>query len=345
MIGMGITNVEGQWPFGVAWARIWDIGCHWGAIHTGVDQYDFTKLDKVVDRMTSQGMKIVYAIGGTPVWLSKDPSDTTAAPWMGPGSNHMPTSNDEFNKFAYQLVTRYKGRIAAYEVWNEPQLREFLYPYDAETLDQLAVITARFYKNAKTWDPACLVLGASILPRASSGGMTRATKYLTALKNHAWPIDYATCHIYPVVGEGGVAWVNYLKEVRTKLTELGAPKPNAPWVTETMFNLLGPDPGDVATDTWIKGAYSGSANLGVSKIFWYAWNRPDLGGPMIYTGQQAWDSIQVYGKAAGTENPSWLDRSVTAIVDWVQGASVWITTRVTGAARAIKNWFAQWIGH
>lgn len=299
MIGMGLTYLDGQWPFGVGWARIWDIGCHWGAIHKGPGQYDFSRLDQVVDRMNGAGMKIVYTIGGCPQWLSKDPNDTSAAAWMGPGSNHMPTSNDEFNLFAYQLVNRYKGRIAAYEVWNEPQLKEFLNPYDDATLDQLGTITARFYKNAKTWDPNCLVLGASVLPRASSGGMTKASKYLTALKNHGWPIDYATCHIYPTVGEGGVAWVNYLKEVRSKLVELGAPKPNVPWVTETMFNLLGPDPGDTATDTWIKGAFSGSANLGVSMIFWYAWNRPDLGGPLIYTGHQAWDSIQKYGAAAG----------------------------------------------
>jgi hypothetical protein len=301
VIGLNITYLEGQWPFGVNWTRIWDIGCHWGAIHTGPDQYDWSKLDKVVDRMTSQGMKIIYTIGGCPRWLSNNPNSMTAAPWMGPGSNGLPGTNadrDQFNLFAYNLVTRYKGRIAAYEVWNEPQLLEFLDPYDTANCDILAKMTKRFFTTAKLWDPGCVVLGAPILPRASSGGMTKATKYLTSMKNAGWPVDRMTCHIYPVVGEGGVAWTNYAKEVQAKLTEMGAPKASAPWVTETAFNLLGPDPGDVATDTWIKGVYNGCAQTGINIVIWYAWNRPDLGGPLIYTGSQAWDSIQAYGKIA-----------------------------------------------
>jgi hypothetical protein len=349
MIGMGITYLDGQWPQGVEWGRVWDIGCHWGAIHTGPDQYDFSRLDQVVDRMHNSGMKIIYTIGGCPRWLSNNPDSTTAAPWMGPGSNGLPATKeaqDEFNKFAYQLVNRYKGRIQAYEVWNEPQLKEFLDPYDLTNCEILAAITKRFNKNAKTWDPNCLVLGASILPRASSGGMTRATKYLTSMQNAGWNVDYMTCHIYPVVGEGGVAWNNYLKEVRTKLSGMGAPKANVPWVTETMFNLLGEDPGDAATDTWVKGAYNGSKNLGVSMILWYAWNRPDLGGPLIYTGSQAWDSIQAYGGAAGThEEQSWLDRVTNKIITTVQSIATTIVDAVKKAAQAIKTWFKRWIGN
>ena len=39
-IGMGVTNVEGQWPQGVTWSRIWDIGCHWGAINPAQGVYE-----------------------------------------------------------------------------------------------------------------------------------------------------------------------------------------------------------------------------------------------------------------------------------------------------------------
>jgi len=40
----------------------------------------------------------------------------------------MPTDINEFNKFIWNLATRYLGQINYFEIWNEPQLADFLYP-------------------------------------------------------------------------------------------------------------------------------------------------------------------------------------------------------------------------
>jgi hypothetical protein len=320
-IGMGITSLEGQWPYNVTWSRIWDIGCHWGAINTAKGVYDWTKLDAVVDRMIGQGMRIIYTIGGAPQWNSSNPNSTTYAPWLGKGSNGLPADQNEFNAFCYALVTRYKGWISAYEMWNEPQLIEFLDPYTPANTDILAQMTKRFYTNAKLWDPDCLVLGAPILPRPTSGGMKKATTYLTSMQTKGWNVDYMTCHIYPKTGEGD-QWTPYLNDVRAKLVEMGAPKPRVPWVTETMFNLLGDDPGDAAIAAWTKAAYDGAKTAGVSVIVWYAWNRPDLKGPWIFTGTQQWDDIQRYGPtlAEFDDDLSFIDDAWAAVVEWAQDA-------------------------
>lgn len=298
MIGMGITSLEGQWPQGVTWGRVWDIGCHWGAINTAKGVYDWSRLDAVVDRMSKAGMKIIYTIAGAPQWNSSNPNSTTYAKWLGPGSNGLPADQNEFNLFCYYLVNRYKGRIHAYEMWNEPQLIEFLDPYTSANCDVLAQMTKRFYTNAKQWDPGCLVLGAPILPRPTSGGLTKAMTYLNSMKSHGWNVDYMTCHIYPKNGEG-TNWTPYLNEVRGKLVDMGAPKPRVPWVTETAFNLLGPDPDDATVASWTKALYEGAKAAGVSVILWYAWNRPDLKGPWIFTGTQQWDDIQRYAPLVG----------------------------------------------
>jgi hypothetical protein len=84
----------------------------------------------------------------------------------------MPTSIDEFNKFVWNLATRYRGRIQAYEVWNEPQNVQFFSPYTSTELNTLATMTTRAYNTIKACDAAALVLAASVLPRASSGGTT-----------------------------------------------------------------------------------------------------------------------------------------------------------------------------
>lgn len=108
---MGFSDLN-DWPSsGVTHVRIWDIGVSWREIHHGVDVYDWSRLDQVVAQAQSIGAKITYVIGATPQWLAKNPNQPYYASWLGPGSNSMPTNIDEFNKFCWNLGTRYAGRI------------------------------------------------------------------------------------------------------------------------------------------------------------------------------------------------------------------------------------------
>ena len=115
MTGMGFTSTDG-WPAPgeVTDARIWDIGAAWNQIHLGVDTYDWSRLDSVVAQMEGMGSRITYVIGACPLWLAKYPDNPYYAAWLGPGSNSMPYDIDEFNKFVWNLSTRYQGRIVAY---------------------------------------------------------------------------------------------------------------------------------------------------------------------------------------------------------------------------------------
>jgi len=126
MVGMGFNNLN-NWPAAgsISNVRIWDIGATWRDIHVGVDVYNWDTLDAVVAQIEAVGASPTYVIGSCPQWLAKYPDSTDAAPWLGPGSNSMPTDIEEFNKFVWNLASRYAGRIHAYEVWNEPHLKTF----------------------------------------------------------------------------------------------------------------------------------------------------------------------------------------------------------------------------
>jgi hypothetical protein len=286
MIGLHVTDANADWPAEVTHARIWDMGVHWGAIHKSVDQYDWAALDAIVDRLA--GKTIVYTIAGCPQWLAKYPTQPHAAPWLGPGSNSMPYSMDEANKFAWNLATRYKGRIKAYEVWNEPQLADFLYPYNDAECNALAAMTKRFYSTIKACDPDALVLSGSLLPRESSGGMTRARKYLAAMQAKGWNVDAMTTHIYPEVGYGASRWGSMLQDVISTLKSMACPTKKL-WITETAFDLLGDVVPDDEARVKINGMYS---REGGRFIFWYAWDRPDLGGVQVGPGTAAWDEMK-----------------------------------------------------
>jgi hypothetical protein len=290
MIGLGFTGgVDEAWPAEVTHIRLWDVGVHWAAIHTGPDTYDWTLLDSLVAKAGNR--HLTYVIAACPRWLAKYPDNPHYAPWLGPGSNSMPHSMDEANKFAWQLATRYKGRIKAYEVWNEPQLADFLYPYNDAECNTLAAMTKRFYSTIKACDPAALVLSASVLPRESSGGMNKARRYLAAMQRKDWNVDAFATHVYPEVGFWHRRWANMVQDVASTLRSMGAPTSKL-WITETSFNLLGPADTDTAhIREVISGLYSSD---GGRFVFHYAWNRPDLGGILLADGSAGWDAIKQF---------------------------------------------------
>lgn len=287
---MNLTNLMEPWPTEVTHGRIWDIGATWRDIHLAPDIYDWTRLDLVVTKMESMGQHITYVVGATPKWLAKYPNNPHYAPWLGEGSNSMPYSIDEFNKFIWNLATRYKGRIKAYEIWNEPQLADFLYPYETAETNTLATMTQRAYNTIKSIDSAAMVLGASILPRPSSGGMTRARKYLDSMKLKDYPVDAWTCHIYP---EGRTSqaelWKDYYNATKNEITarQTGT---NKIWVTETGLGLL-QDP--IPSDKCFQYTERIYAHMN-SFVYWYAWNRPDLGGAYIGDNSPQWNAIKMY---------------------------------------------------
>lgn len=270
------------------WVRLWDCGVTWKDIHLGPDKYDWSRLDYLVNLYSDR--KILYVICATPRWLAKDPNAPHYAPWLGPGTNSLPHNIEEWNKFVWNLATRYKGRIHAYEIWNEPQLADFMYPYTIPNINLLANMTKRAYSTIKSIDKSAFVVSASVLPRLSSGGMKRAAKYLRALRLRKWPVDRVSCHIYPEVGKGAKAWAAYLLDVQSSVKHFGGPP--LIWVTETNYNLLGPVINDGEAEKLIKDTY---LYAGKHPIFWYGWDKTDvLGGLNIKQGTQTWAAIQKY---------------------------------------------------
>ena len=292
MIGLNPTRVDVEWPTEATHIRLWDIGVAWCEIHHGPGQYDWTRLDELVERCGDR--HVTYVVAGTPRWLARDPNAPHAAPWLGPGSNSTPWSVDAFEQFMKALVRRYRGRIDAYEIGNEPQLVDFLHPYDNASVNALATMTQRAYAVVRRHDSAAMTLAASVLPRASSGGMTRARRWLDALERKGWPIDAFTTHIYPEVGQGVQRWAAMLQDVVSTLAARRPPTRRL-WITETTFGLLGPGIPEAQAAALAAGAMDAA---GGRFVHWYAWDRPDLGGLRIGPDSAAWAALVTREKGA-----------------------------------------------
>ena len=291
MIGMHFTDPKANDPVGdVDWVRLWDCGVTWKDIHLAKGVYHWDRLDALMKQY--EGKKILYVIAATPRWLAMNPNEAHAAPWLGLGSNSLPSDLEQFNEFVWNLSARYKGRIHAYEVWNEPQLADFLYPYTDANTNRLALMTKRAYRTIKKNDPSALVGAASILPRPSSGGMKRAGKYLRSLKSAGWNVDFFTCHIYPEPGTGAKRWSTLLNRTQKYLDTMNPPTKKL-WITETAYGLLSPDPiPDSKAEELVRQTYAQARGR---FVFWYAWNRPDLKGFLISHDTAGWKAVKQYG--------------------------------------------------
>ena len=103
---------------GVRWARfqlLWANVQRWGPT-----SFEWGPTDELVTKLGQRGIRALAVVGTTPPWAARTPGctrDTCA-----------PTDPAQLAAFARTAATRYAGRIAAYELWNEPNTANFYAP-------------------------------------------------------------------------------------------------------------------------------------------------------------------------------------------------------------------------
>ncbi|MBM3134417.1 MAG: hypothetical protein FJZ89_03840 [Chloroflexi bacterium] len=134
----------------------------------GKGALDWTWADHVVDNAEKYGLKIIARVDKEPEWARKGAS-------KGPIGNY-----NDFGDFVQALASRYKGRIAAYQIWNEPNLaREWgdRQP-DAVEYRKMLEIASRRIKQA---DPQALIISAGLSPTTSWGDAIPDVEFLKRL--------------------------------------------------------------------------------------------------------------------------------------------------------------------
>jgi hypothetical protein len=120
----------------------------------GKGQYDWSRSDRLVDQAQGYGLNMLVRVDTAPDWAKSS---------TGPMSDF-----NDYGDFVYALASRYKGRVAAYQVWNEPNLaREWGgRPPDPAAYVQLLKIA---YTRIKQADPNALVISAGLAPTTTIG--------------------------------------------------------------------------------------------------------------------------------------------------------------------------------
>lgn len=112
IIGFNVANVANSYlsrDLGFGWAKGF---AFWERIEKQRGELDWLEVDNTVQWFEEAGLQILLRVDRTPTWAR--PPDTTGS--------HPPIDLDAFATYLEALATRYRGRVAAYELWNEPNL-------------------------------------------------------------------------------------------------------------------------------------------------------------------------------------------------------------------------------
>jgi len=144
-----------------------DLG--WSSVEqNGKGQYNswyLGKVDAVVSKAQARGIKVLFMVFQTPCWASKAPEtvkqNCEGAWWDRGVQNYPPANPADYSDALAFLVGRYGSRVAAWEVWNEPNSQTFLKSSDPAR-DYAAMLKAA-YPAAKQADPSATVIGGSLM--------------------------------------------------------------------------------------------------------------------------------------------------------------------------------------
>jgi Cellulase (glycosyl hydrolase family 5) len=105
-------------PTGQAGAlRLWDSVTRWAEVQPERDRWALDRLDHYLDTATANGAQVILTLGSTPRWASARPDEPCS---YGFGCAAEPADLADWDRYVETLARRYRGRIAWYEVWNEP---------------------------------------------------------------------------------------------------------------------------------------------------------------------------------------------------------------------------------
>lgn len=124
----------------------------WREIARWRDQYHWEYPDAVVRGAEFYGLKLAVRLDQHPAWARSRPAQ-----------NGPPDNLNDYGDFVQAVATRYRGRISAYIIWNEPNLAR---EWGDSTPDPIAYVEMLkvAYHRAKAADPECIIVSAGLAP-------------------------------------------------------------------------------------------------------------------------------------------------------------------------------------
>lgn len=311
-------HLDTKWPvvpFGSL--RVWDTpGTTWADIEPVQGQMKFASLDRIVDLASAHHVSVLYTLGQTPAWASKRPFEGAS---RGSGRAAEPRDLADWEAYVRAVATRYRGRIQAYEIWNEPRFND-LYPWrnagffsgSAESMVSLSRVAYRVIKEV---DPSAIVVSPAM--DGESHGLKKFDLFLK--KGGGNWFDVVGWHFYLLSSTRPEALVAHHRDIR-KLLALHGLSQKPIWNTETgvlvnygkpvkpmdSVGILSKVMSPAEATNYMVRAMTMLAGEGIERFYWFAWDSGSMG--ML--------------SALQPRNPSEIAYAYGALDRWLVGAQI-----------------------
>jgi polysaccharide biosynthesis protein PslG len=180
-------------------ARVVRVEVPWSTLEPSgpkIDATALTGMDRLVAAASAVGIRVIVIADSTPCWASSAPASLLhrCNPHLAGRANAWPPRHAaEYASFVAFLAQRYGTKLAAIEVWNEPDQINQLYFAGPHKAVRYATILKAAYRAIKQADPQVTVLAGSIV--GSNGVFLRAL-YAAGIKGY---YDGLAVHYYTLV--------------------------------------------------------------------------------------------------------------------------------------------------
>lgn len=165
-------------------------GFSWNGIEKEQGRYDWRFWDNLIALAEANGIQLIPYVAYTPEWAARD----TNGFWKQP-----PRDPKLYADLMFTLATRYRGRIRSWEIWNEPDNKDYWLGTAAEFAGLVMETTTRIREA----DPsAILVLGGMANgPSQFFQALIRQhhlDRYVDVVAMHAYPESWLNAPAEPI---------------------------------------------------------------------------------------------------------------------------------------------------
>jgi hypothetical protein len=149
-------------------AKLIRVAVVWSALEPKQGQQDANYLaavDRLVDGAAQRGIRTLLLVAGTPCWASSAPSKNCSAPNANESDavRYPPSNPADFVSISTFLAARYGTKLAAFEVWNEPDQSNELYWAGPDKVKRYVALAQAAYHPLKAANPRMTVLAGAFV--------------------------------------------------------------------------------------------------------------------------------------------------------------------------------------
>ncbi|MDR0312073.1 MAG: cellulase family glycosylhydrolase [Treponema sp.] len=221
---------------------------YWNSIEGEKGSFNFSGYDAFVDTAISQGKKVLVVLG-------------YEASWLFPEGNSKcyisPENLPHFLDFVEETVRHFQGRVAAWSVWNEPNISRF-WKGPRKDFFELTRLAAQRIRET---DPDAYIIGGVFV--RSPDGFIKAMYKAGAMEG----LDALAFHPYALNPRGAMQVYDNFSKVLSQINYTGPV-----WITEAGYPTGGWYPTKVSLEeqpAYVVKTIVGAAARGARALLWY----------------------------------------------------------------------------